>query len=145
MICTFCFNVFFCVPGCKVEMFFLNVEAVNTHRDRPLVSGPDLSHNLQRLLHHCAFSVVALQPQTWSYKQHMFVVYTQGNIAKHISGSQHLNQRLTGCPVCCVSELKAITHSLRVRLRWPPSLTSLFCFVPFILNPYLISLAGAAG
>uniref|UniRef100_A0A8C6LL57 6-phosphofructo-2-kinase/fructose-2,6-bisphosphatase 2 n=1 Tax=Nothobranchius furzeri TaxID=105023 RepID=A0A8C6LL57_NOTFU len=24
--------------GCKVEMFYLNVEAVNTHRDRPLVS-----------------------------------------------------------------------------------------------------------
>uniref|UniRef100_A0A672SCE9 6-phosphofructo-2-kinase/fructose-2,6-bisphosphatase 2 n=1 Tax=Sinocyclocheilus grahami TaxID=75366 RepID=A0A672SCE9_SINGR len=28
--------------GCKVEMFYLNVEAVNTHRDRPLVS-PHLS------------------------------------------------------------------------------------------------------
>jgi hypothetical protein len=26
-------------PGCKVEMFYLNVEAVNTHRDRPLVSN----------------------------------------------------------------------------------------------------------
>uniref|UniRef100_A0A674F1Z4 6-phosphofructo-2-kinase/fructose-2,6-bisphosphatase 2 n=1 Tax=Salmo trutta TaxID=8032 RepID=A0A674F1Z4_SALTR len=25
--------------GCKVEMFYLNVEAVNTHRDRPLVSN----------------------------------------------------------------------------------------------------------
>lgn len=30
------------VLGCKVEMFYLNVEAVNTHRDRPLVS-PHLS------------------------------------------------------------------------------------------------------
>lgn len=30
----------FFVPGCKVEMFYLNVEAVNTHRDRPLVSCP---------------------------------------------------------------------------------------------------------
>ncbi|KAG7274901.1 hypothetical protein CRUP_036794, partial [Coryphaenoides rupestris] len=26
--------------GCKVEMFYLNVEAVNTHRDRPLASVP---------------------------------------------------------------------------------------------------------
>ncbi|XP_077429915.1 6-phosphofructo-2-kinase/fructose-2,6-bisphosphatase 2-like isoform X4 [Vanacampus margaritifer] len=26
--------------GCKVEMFYLNVEAVNTHRDRPLVPLP---------------------------------------------------------------------------------------------------------
>lgn len=31
------FKLFFLV-GCKVEMFYLNVEAVNTHRDRPLVS-----------------------------------------------------------------------------------------------------------
>uniref|UniRef100_A0A7N6B2C4 6-phosphofructo-2-kinase/fructose-2,6-bisphosphatase 2 n=1 Tax=Anabas testudineus TaxID=64144 RepID=A0A7N6B2C4_ANATE len=29
--------------GCKVEMFYLNVEAVNTHRDRPLVSRPESS------------------------------------------------------------------------------------------------------
>ena len=28
------------IAGCEVEMFDLNVEAVNTHRDRPLVSGP---------------------------------------------------------------------------------------------------------
>uniref|UniRef100_A0A8C1VH07 6-phosphofructo-2-kinase/fructose-2,6-bisphosphatase 2 n=1 Tax=Cyprinus carpio TaxID=7962 RepID=A0A8C1VH07_CYPCA len=28
--------------GCKVEMFYLNVEAVNTHRDRPLVSSAPL-------------------------------------------------------------------------------------------------------
>uniref|UniRef100_A0A672SBY6 6-phosphofructo-2-kinase/fructose-2,6-bisphosphatase 2 n=1 Tax=Sinocyclocheilus grahami TaxID=75366 RepID=A0A672SBY6_SINGR len=32
--------------GCKVEMFYLNVEAVNTHRDRPLVnSAPLLRRN----------------------------------------------------------------------------------------------------
>lgn len=31
------FSLFY-PPGCKVEMFHLNVEAVNTHRDRPLVS-----------------------------------------------------------------------------------------------------------
>lgn len=33
----FCFS---CLPlwGCKVDMFDLKVEAVNTHRDRPLVS-----------------------------------------------------------------------------------------------------------
>ncbi|XP_019214623.1 6-phosphofructo-2-kinase/fructose-2,6-bisphosphatase 2 isoform X1 [Oreochromis niloticus] len=29
--------------GCKVEMFYLNVEAVNTHRDRPLVSCSEMS------------------------------------------------------------------------------------------------------
>lgn len=34
-----CFSVSIsCCSGCKVEMFYLNVEAVNTHRDRPLVS-----------------------------------------------------------------------------------------------------------
>lgn len=34
-------------PGCKVEMFYLNVEAVNTHRDRPLVSRLKLTPNLR--------------------------------------------------------------------------------------------------
>lgn len=34
------FDIFHCLRllGCKVEMFDLKVEAVNTHRDRPLVS-----------------------------------------------------------------------------------------------------------
>ena len=30
-------------PGCKVELFYLNVEAVNTHRERSLVSSSDSS------------------------------------------------------------------------------------------------------
>ncbi|XP_030632106.1 6-phosphofructo-2-kinase/fructose-2,6-bisphosphatase 2 isoform X2 [Chanos chanos] len=30
--------------GCKVEMFYLNVEAVNTHRDRPLVNNSCLTN-----------------------------------------------------------------------------------------------------
>ncbi|CAL8340935.1 unnamed protein product [Merluccius merluccius] len=34
--------------GCKVEMFYLNVEAVNTHRDRPLASVPRDSVPLRR-------------------------------------------------------------------------------------------------
>lgn len=29
---------FFLIVGCKVESFFLNIEAVNTHRERPVVS-----------------------------------------------------------------------------------------------------------
>uniref|UniRef100_A0A3Q4GGI2 6-phosphofructo-2-kinase/fructose-2,6-biphosphatase 1 n=1 Tax=Neolamprologus brichardi TaxID=32507 RepID=A0A3Q4GGI2_NEOBR len=33
--------------GCKVESFFLNIEAVNTHREKPLVS-----------LHNCTFIVI---------------------------------------------------------------------------------------
>lgn len=37
---TFSLTLF---SGCKVEMFYLNVEAVNTHRDRPLVSQLSLS------------------------------------------------------------------------------------------------------
>lgn len=34
------YNLFYVslLLGCKVEMFYLDVEAVNTHRDRPLVS-----------------------------------------------------------------------------------------------------------
>lgn len=38
------YSVFYLL-GCKVEMFYLNVEAVNTHRDRPLVSRSESSWN----------------------------------------------------------------------------------------------------
>lgn len=44
---VYIYNVIICVrcnylSGCKVEMFYLNVEAVNTHRDRPIVSETEL-------------------------------------------------------------------------------------------------------
>lgn len=126
MIRMFCFNVFFCVPGCKVEMFFLNVEAVNTHRDRPLVSGPELSHNLRRLLNHCAFS--------WSYKQHTFVVYSQGNIAKQISESQHVNQKLIGSLSCLLCLRVECNHSLPV---CEAALTSL-SHIPVLFCPFYL-------
>ena len=36
----FIFPLYHVVTGCEVEQFDLKVEAVNTHRDRTLVSGP---------------------------------------------------------------------------------------------------------
>ena len=53
------FLLCYCFPGCKVEMFYLNVEAVNTHRDRPLVS-PLSRHSVLWLF---AFAAVDLKPR----------------------------------------------------------------------------------
>lgn len=39
--CTFLCSVF---SGCKVESIYLNVDAVNTHRDRPEVGISTYSH-----------------------------------------------------------------------------------------------------
>uniref|UniRef100_A0A8C2JB91 6-phosphofructo-2-kinase domain-containing protein n=1 Tax=Cyprinus carpio TaxID=7962 RepID=A0A8C2JB91_CYPCA len=38
--------------GCEVESIFLNVEAVNTHRDRPMVSTVILSYSIDHMLDH---------------------------------------------------------------------------------------------
>uniref|UniRef100_A0A8C2WCU1 6-phosphofructo-2-kinase/fructose-2,6-bisphosphatase 2 n=1 Tax=Cyclopterus lumpus TaxID=8103 RepID=A0A8C2WCU1_CYCLU len=41
--------------GCKVEMFYLNVESVNTHRDRPLVSRSASGMNVMPILFYSPF------------------------------------------------------------------------------------------
>lgn len=51
---------FFLVLGCKVEMFYLDVEAVNTHRDRPLVS-----QRVHALRHSTLFDTKASNVATW--------------------------------------------------------------------------------
>lgn len=98
---SFFYNIVytFLFLGCKVEMFYLNVEAVNTHRDRPLVS-----QRVHALRHSPLFATKASNIAA----RGVILVFSQSHRIKGISKSL-----LQSCHVCChVCQLNAITYSL---------------------------------
>lgn len=125
VVCTFLFQ------GCKVEMFYLNVEAVNTHRDRPIVS-----QRVHALWHSPRLDTKASNVATGG----AILVFSQSHRIKHISESQ-----LQSCPVCCVCQLNAITHSLLCNTSsFPDSLLiPLIFFTSYIFNLQVSHIVGA--
>lgn len=89
----------FCFPGCKVEMFYLNVEAVNTHRDRPLVSCCDLNWGGGGIivLHWFTCSTAELKLWMW-YVQNLFIFLTE---TESMSKSQYqIQSAVNSCLLC---------------------------------------------
>ncbi|XP_077696267.1 6-phosphofructo-2-kinase/fructose-2,6-bisphosphatase 1 [Eretmochelys imbricata] len=53
--------------GCQVESIFLNVEAVNTHRERPQVTPAPKSSLLPHYRHYRTNPLASLEPTKWSH------------------------------------------------------------------------------
>lgn len=114
-------NIFwtFLFLGCKVEMFYLNVEAVNTHRDRPLVSRR--LHTLRHSLGTKA-SNVATWGGEWCSFSHQAAQY------------QTSESQLQSCHVCCACQLNAIPNCATLPASQTPSLYSSFFCIAYIFN-----------
>lgn len=117
-------------------MFYLNVEAVNTHRDRPLVSCSEMSGKENHIAaqvgeHHSSIECLKL------IICKICILFTR---TKLVTDSQHIISRCA--VVCCVCSFRTITpYPLYI---WgfaflPPFLISLSCnpLLPLVLIPQL--------
>lgn len=111
------------VLGCKVEMFYLGVEAVNTHRDRPLVS-----QRVDALRHSTPFDTKASNAAAWE-REWDFVFCHKAAAAPNISAIHSFN------PVMFVASASWMRAHTPLCARLPASQTpSLYpsCFVFFL-------------
>lgn len=105
-------------------MFYLNVEAVNTHRDRPLVSCSEMSGKENHIAaqvgeHHCSIECLKL------IICKICILFTR---TKLVTESQHIILRCA--VVCCVCSFRTITPYPLYILGFaslPPFLISLSC------------------